>query len=957
VAKRRKRRRRAHGALSVSKSAPTVAPVPEAAARLDAAWLPRATWPRELDDGLPARRLLAGVFALGLTLRVAHLVALKQSPLFTSLQLDARYYDAWAREIAGGAWIGKAAFWVDPLHAYVLGIVYKLLGHELLWPRLLNLALGLGTAWLVSRIARRVWGSRLAEISAALLSISFIPAIHFEGQPEKTALSVFLLAASIHLFFRERPRMLLASGVTLGLSVLARGNALLLLPIAVLVVALGWDRKRGPSAPSAERARRASLLLAGALPVIGLATIHNYLASRELVLTTTNVGINLYLGNHPGNSHGYYSPPSFLHPSTDSEARDFRAEAERRTGVLLGDAALSTYWAAEARKAVTDEPGRAVTRTLSKLALALHNDEVPDSDAPEIVAEWSPLLKSPLFWFGQLMPLAVLGAVAGWRRRRVRIVAGVALLYLASLLPFFVMARLRVQLLPMLVVLAAGGVVWAIAVIRERKPAALARGAGLALALGFACFYRPAFMAERRETSLAVGYNNLGATLLEMGKIDDAVRAYERAVALRDDAVPASLRSLGQIYLDRGEKLRAETLLRRLLELRPDNRFARENLERLSGAGSPGASSALERARALNRQGLHDEAIALLRQTVQTGPYDEGLRYYLGESMERYATPQAMVEFFSAEAARDPKPQTSHYFWAVGLARGGDVGGAIARLQHALSIDPAHELSQRKWGLLLEAQGDLDGAFEHLLEATRIHPDFRAAFEDAARVAERLGRGAEAERLRERSRAADPNSVRRFLHWARYLHARGRNLEAWKELERMLAERPDDGEALALKAAIRSELEAAGLPIPAEREALPPRSWRLSEGSRAAFEHKLLTLAEPSSTWLVYDGRDAGARELARDLARVFELARWRIEGLTAAKLPLKPGIHVFAAAEPTRQCRAVADALQAAGFEPTFGSGYRAFIEERKQANPSFLGLDFELAQDHVLAVGRKPE
>lgn len=912
----------------------------------------------ELDAKLSPSAALLAVLGLGAVARVAHLLALRESPLFGSLQLDAAYYDAWAREIADGTWIGKAAFWVDPLYAYLLGTIYALVGHDLLVPRLFNAALGLGTAGLVALTARRVWGSRTAALAAAVLTLFFVPAIHFEGQLEKTALSVFLMAAAVYLFLLGTSRALLASGAVLGLAVLARGNALVLLPAAIACLALGWDTSEGTRSPKPQRLRRAAIFCGGALPIVALATLHNYAATREFVPTTTNLGINLYLGNHPGNTHGYYEPPPFSHPSTANEVTDFRSEAERRTGESLSDAQLSRYWTGQALEALLKEPGAAVARTLRKLNLALHDDEVPDSDAVELAAEWSPLLRSPLFWFGALVPLVALGGAVGRARREVRIVTAVAILYLLSLLPFFVMARLRVQLLPMAAVLGSGAVVWAIAAVQNRDGRTLLRGLGLVAGVALVCFYRPAWMADRRANSLAVSWNNLGASLVEAGKIDDAIRAYERAIGVRDDAVPAALRSLSQLYEDKGDTQRAEALLRRLVELRPDSQSARERLERLASRNRESVRTALSRARTLVREGREQEAIEVLQDAVRTGPYDEGLRYYLGELMERHATPEAMTEFFTAEIERDPKPQTSRYFRAVGLARAGDVEGAIAELRRALEIDPAHEMSQHKWGLLLEGKGDPAGALEHVLEATRIHPDFRGALEDAARLAERLGRRAEAQALRDRAAQADPNSPRRFLHWARYLHQRGRHLPAWHEVQRMLAERPTDAEARALRDEIRAALEKAGVPVPVERPA--PRSaaeaWSLTDEAQSALKKKLSAAPPDSATWIVYDARHPSAEALARELSRAFGEAGWQVRKLAPAGIALKAGVHVFAAEEPSAACRAVADALGAAGFSPMFGTGYRPFVEERRRTDPNFAAIDFEAAQDHVLAVGRKP-
>jgi len=218
------------------------------------------------------------------------------------------------------------------------------------------------------------------------------------------------------------------------------------------------------------------------------------------------------------------------------------------------------------------------------------------------------------------------------------------------------------------------------------------------------------------------------------------------------------------------------------------------------------APVAMSRAQFLARAGRYDEAIAVLQGAVRTGPYDEGLHYALGETMTEHATPEAMIAFFSAEIGQDEKPQTSHYFWAMGLARKGDFLGAAAELERALSIDPAHEMSQRLWGTLLERQGRLEAALEHFVEATKIHPEYRDALWDAARVAGKLGRASEEASFVERARTADPNTPRCYLYWASYLHEHGHEEAAWAEIQCMLAVRPDDAEALRVREAVAASL-------------------------------------------------------------------------------------------------------------------------------------------------------
>src|SRR5262245_49157210 len=64
------------------------------------------------------------VFAIALLVRVLHLRALDDTPLGEVLLGDALAYDAWARRLAAGDWIGTEVFYQAPLYPYVLGVLY-----------------------------------------------------------------------------------------------------------------------------------------------------------------------------------------------------------------------------------------------------------------------------------------------------------------------------------------------------------------------------------------------------------------------------------------------------------------------------------------------------------------------------------------------------------------------------------------------------------------------------------------------------------------------------------------------------------------------------------------------------------------------------------------------------------------------------------------------------------------
>ncbi|MBI3249033.1 MAG: glycosyltransferase family 39 protein [Deltaproteobacteria bacterium] len=518
---------------------------------------------------------LPTILLLALGLRLWHVLALRAHPFFDNLQLDPRAYDEWAQQIAAGKLVGSSAFFVDPLYAYFLAGLYRLFGHSLLAVQLVQVLLGVGTCWLTALLGRCVLGQTGLGNLAGALMVAFLPAIHYGAVIEKTTLSVFLFTLALVLFFGSSRRASLGSGVALGLAVLTRGNLLLFAPTGAAM--LFFDRSvDNPHF----RWQRMGLFLAGSFFMVSLATIHNWRASGEFVLTTTNLGQNLYIGQHRGNALGAYDAPSFVRPDPRYEENDFRAEAERRLGRTLTASEVSGYWRNQAFVEMAAAPEAVVSRTLSKLRLFWHQYELPDNENLEVVAEYSSVLRLPLLGMGMLFPLALLGAVIGWRSNyRIRVLVGVTLLYLASVLAFFVLSRFRVQLVPSLAVLAVAAVAW---LAEANMPRARLGFAILLVAIAATfSFTWPSWLVQRRLANLAISYHGLGAQLASSGDLDAAIRSYERAVATAPSAVIVSMRELGTLYLRRGNFEAAERHMRNVVELKPQSRRGWTALTRL----------------------------------------------------------------------------------------------------------------------------------------------------------------------------------------------------------------------------------------------------------------------------------------------------------------------------------------------------------------------------------------
>jgi len=161
------------------------------------------------------------VFGAAFLVRLLYLFQIQSIPLFYNLAGDGRTYDEWAQRIAAGDWLGSGVFYQAPLYPYFLGVLQKIVGHELWIVRLVQISLGALSCALICRIGIRLF-SRRAGIAAGLILTFYAPAIFFDGLIEKSILDILLLSALVFVAYcfdddtGHRLKWLLV-GVLLGL--------------------------------------------------------------------------------------------------------------------------------------------------------------------------------------------------------------------------------------------------------------------------------------------------------------------------------------------------------------------------------------------------------------------------------------------------------------------------------------------------------------------------------------------------------------------------------------------------------------------------------------------------------------------------------------------------------------------------------------------------------------------
>jgi tetratricopeptide (TPR) repeat protein len=700
------------------------------------------------------------IFAVALAVRLVHVWQMRASPFFSTLLGDAHSYDEWARQLAGGDWIGHDVFYQAPLYPYLLGAIYAVAGRSLLFVRVLQAIIGSASCVLLGSAASRLF-SRNAGLAAGLMLALYAPAIFFDGLLQKSVLDVFFVSLAIWLIAgivaeataeraelaekRNRkqqnisprsPRFLrllpfFCLGLALGGLSLTRENAL----VFVVVVAI-WTLAHTRDALG-DRVRRLGLFAAGLALVLAPVAARNAYVGGGFYVTTSQFGPNFYIGNNPAADGTYQS----LRPgrgAPEFERQDATELAEHARGRRLTPAEVSSYWTERALDFISGRPGAWLALVARKTALVWNATEVVDTESQESHAEWSWPLKllGPVGHFGVLVPLALLGVIVTWRdRSRLAVLYALLVAYAISVVAFYVFGRYRYPLVPLLVVFAAAAVADAPVIARTRR----VTGSMATIAALLAVIVFTNWPLVSSTLSRAVTENNLGTALQSDKRLDDAMAHYRRAIALRADYAP--------VYSNMGTALRAS--------------------------------------------GRLDEAVAAYEQALALQPDFPDAHYNLANALLARGRTDRAVEHFQIALRTIPGSVETHTNLAGALAEGQKFDEAVKELRIALELDPNAVQAEHNLGNLLAAMGKTDEAIDRLQHATRLAPaDAGLRYDLGSTLLQAQRFDAAAAEFREALRLI-PGSVEAHNNLGIALGSLGRLDEAVEEFEAALRLKPD----------------------------------------------------------------------------------------------------------------------------------------------------------------------
>jgi tetratricopeptide (TPR) repeat protein len=243
-------------------------------------------------------------------------------------------------------------------------------------------------------------------------------------------------------------------------------------------------------------------------------------------------------------------------------------------------------------------------------------------------------------------------------------------------------------------------------------------------------------------------HNNLGTTLMEVGRLDEAVAEHRAAIRYAPGYAEA-YGNLGVALHKLGRQAEAAAAYRTALDIKPDLAYARTDLAILlqqmgqSGEGEAkvqlrdAAAVALELGDASAAAGQYEAAVAHYRDALANGADTPAARTKLGVALARSGALQDAATELRLVLHATPNDAAAHANLATVLMSMHDFAQAIDEFQRSLMLDPNVPTAHNDLGVALAQTGRLDDAIAQFQEALRLRPGYAEARANLAKATAR----------------------------------------------------------------------------------------------------------------------------------------------------------------------------------------------------------------------------
>lgn len=586
------------------------------------------------------RGYLLAIFLVAFVLRIAYVFQISSAPFFDQPMGDSQLYLDRALEISNGDWLGREVFFhSSPPYPYFMALCLGFGRGSLMPLYVVQALLGAANCVLIALLARRVSGGRTAAMGVAgFMAAAYGLLAFFDGDLLMIFMTLFFVDVALLLLIEARDtgrvRWAVAAGVAFGMGALDKVNLLVFAPFAMWFLAADMRVQ-------VERwnIRLAGAFLAALALTIAPVTVRNWVVGHDLVLVSSNSGVNFFIGNNPEADGSFLAPPAsglqdpWLYESS-------LAVATKALGHPAKPSEASSYWTDRALSFFAEQPLAALGLLGHKAKLFLNAYEIPGHmNFYYVRSEHAPVLRWMFVGFGLVAALAVAGITLRTGRKRddaTRLLVAFAVVYSCTVIAFFVTERYRLPIVPILIVFAALSLVGAWDAWRARRWGSLAWWTGaiactwilvslprepfrFTLSRAYdaqACYEKAQRDPRRQDELLAASIRDFKWALEDEPQFTAARFGLAQALE-RAGYIDESIKELEQVIAQAPQFAYAPPALRRVRE--------RQRLGALP-PDAPLPRTPFEEAQALARSGQRDQAIRLFEEILRRDPFHPAAR-------------------------------------------------------------------------------------------------------------------------------------------------------------------------------------------------------------------------------------------------------------------------------------------------------------------------------------------
>ena len=209
----------------------------------------------------------------------------------------------------------------------------------------------------------------------------------------------------------------------------------------------------------------------------------------------------------------------------------------------------------------------------------------------------------------------------------------------------------------------------------------------------------------KRNNICWMAHNNLGLLLANMGRTNEALAHYRKALDLNANyAEPHN--NLGLLLANMGRTNEALAHYRKALEINPNYGGAHFNLGLL-----------------LANMGRTDEALAHYRKALKLNPNHSKTRNNIGLMLAQLGRPEEALAHYRKALEINPNSAETHYNLGLLLVSMGRIDDAMAYFQKALELNPNLAEVHNSVGILLAQMGRFNEAMGHFQKALKLNPN------------------------------------------------------------------------------------------------------------------------------------------------------------------------------------------------------------------------------------------